>query len=205
MCHYRFYIYVGCGHSTFAATPVKLCARATSNNRKRPKEGSPYQSTADVKDTSTDAASDLNTGSRPEGARPPPQRSLLSTPVSPKEKNTKPSLKRPRSAARGKNTQLEPCNEGLIHPLHTVRIETLCPGCAADRDARLEALAMFSTEIKLDPARWQWKYRASGEGPSQMRQHVDGEAEPKAADAEPKAGAARGVWSGANWMKDWRG
>ena len=211
MCHYRFYIYLGCGHSTFSPKPVSYCAKATTiTEGKAQKDASPRQPPTELRNASPEVPLDLNEELRPEGAKPPPHRSLLTAPQSPKDKNTTRPPKRRRSPTPTRTTKLEPCNEGLIHPLHTVRIETLCPGCADDRERRLEALAMFSTEIKFDPARWQWKYRASGGGPSTKRQHVDDHVEPAivggdAGEAQKgEGGGGRGVWPGAKWMKDWR-
>lgn len=68
---------------------------------------------------------------------------------------------------------------------------------------------MFSTEIKFNPARWQSTFRVGGA----KRQHVDegeeaGGGETTVLDVEGKEHQvydAGGGWTGAKWIKDWRG
>jgi hypothetical protein len=194
-----------CGHSTFSAKPINLCAKATSSRGRGSREASLRQQPATIKAMSTGVTLDLDIESRQERAKPPPQTSLLTGTRSPKGTNTTPMQQRRSSPSSANNAKVEPCREGLIHPLHTVRIETLCPDCAADREERLNALALFSTEIKFDPARWQWKYRGNGEGPLPKRHHVDSKAEHNVAEVEQKVETGSEAWPSTKWIKDWRG
>jgi hypothetical protein len=178
MCYYRFYIYLTCGHSSFSSTPVRYCPKATNKST----TGKDAQ-VAPAKPTSPR----VTVESRPQS----PQDFLLYTPPGQKEDTSTRPSKRLRSPAP---TDLEPCREGLIHPLHTVKIDTLCPGCVVERDERLQALAVFSTEIKFDPERWRKNYRASAEGRDAKRQNV--------VDGVEEGGLME---TGAKWIRDWRG
>lgn len=198
---------MGCGHSTFSDAPISYCEKARLRRGKLSRDASPRQAPLKAKDTDTGETVDRNT--QPGGARPPPATSLLTTPSSPQEKNTSNSPKRRRSPTP---TDLKPCRERLIHPLHTVRVESLCSGCEADRADRLNALAMFSREIKFDPNKWKWKYSGGGGGgeqpPTPKKQHVEGEEESETstvADGERKTKAASGALASAVWLKDWMG
>jgi hypothetical protein len=59
---------------------------------------------------------------------------------------------------------MQPCGEGLIHPLHKRRVERMCTECADARNERLRALEDIAGEIRIDPRRWQEKYRERKKG-----------------------------------------
>ena len=56
---------------------------------------------------------------------------------------------------------IEPCKDGRVHPLHTIRLECICSACEDERDKRLRVLYSSIREIKIDPARWHRKYQGN--------------------------------------------
>jgi hypothetical protein len=199
MCYYRLYIFLGCGHTATSSTPVRCCENATP-----PHQDKKNAANIELKSTSTGVALDLNAGSRPEW------RSASRYPASTEgskygadEHNT--------SSTSEKETALQPCAEGRIHPLHTVKLERICADCAYEREERLQALEAITSEIRFDPARWQMKYRGSFVGPPPKRANVEGDRDPTIT-GEDAVGVVEGrkmdsgVWTmGAKWMKDWKG
>lgn len=50
------------------------------------------------------------------------------------------------------------CEEGRVHPLHTIRLERICTLCEHERQERLRLLYSSMGEIRIDPSRWRCKY-----------------------------------------------
>jgi hypothetical protein len=156
MCYYRLYIFLGCGHSNFAATPVSYChdarpVKRTNSIKRRSRDDKSAKSP-----TTSTRKSDLEAVSRPTKA---PRVSLL---------NASPSLKhdkhtRVRSVRKPKE-KLVPCDERRAHPLHTIRLERMCSGCEAERDERLQELEENISWIHFEPQKWRAKYRAGEDG-----------------------------------------
>jgi hypothetical protein len=180
MCNYRLYIFLGCGHSTSSATPVSYCANATGVAKYTIEDdASSTQPTAELATTNTGVALDLDAGS-------PPEPNITDQNQS--------SAPEPLPALAPKYTQ--PCGEGLIHPLHTRRLERMCTGCTGARDERLRALESIAGEIRIDPQRWQEKYREKKkERTSVEKLMLVGSRERRKVDS--------GVWSVGGW--GWKG
>lgn len=70
-------------------------------------------------------------------------------------------------------------------------------------------LAVFSTEIKFEPERWQSTFRAgemTGRDWGDAGVEVgDGEGGGVKGDGDGVGGSGGGEWTGAKWIKDWRG
>jgi hypothetical protein len=196
MCYYRLYIFLGCGHSTFASTPVRYCANATTLAKNMAREEvSLTQPNTQLNTTSTiDVAQKLDTGSRKTIGE-----SSTTTRLTRREND---NTKGPRKSTKDK--EMQPCEQGEVHPLHTVRLEPMCADCALERDARLRALEFISTEIKINPGRWQWKYHGSSQQQPPPRHNVEGPTE-VVEDATPREKVDSGVWTvGTKWLRDWK-
>ena len=85
---------------------------------------------------------------------------------------------------------MKPCGEGRVYPLHTFKLEHICPVCANERDERLRKLDEVIDEITFDSAKWRWKYHGDQKGKDKSGE--------KKADAGWSVGAAVG-----GWMKEW--
>ncbi|KAG9381658.1 hypothetical protein A1F94_007312 [Pyrenophora tritici-repentis] len=189
MCYYRFYIFLGCGHHTFSETPIRYCEAAKTkaaahletplDRDKRDSTQDPaYGSAKGDEDGHTDEDSSLlndeSTG-RPESSIAGSARSSYTTvhtdAVDVEDtKHTTPVI-------------MKPCGEGRVYPLHTFKLEQICPICANERDKRLLQLDKVTAEITFDAAKWHWKGR-----------DVSG----KKTDSVWNVGAALG-----GWIKDW--
>jgi hypothetical protein len=91
---------------------------------------------------------------------------------------------------------MQPCGEGLIHPLHKRRVERMCTECADARNERLRALEDIAGEIRIDPRRWQEKYRERKKGRTSVEKlMLVGDRERGKVDS--------GVWSVGGW--GWKG
>ncbi|KAF2855496.1 hypothetical protein T440DRAFT_156195 [Plenodomus tracheiphilus IPT5] len=153
MCYYRLFIFLGCGHSTFSATPVRYCANARSHTvtgtirRKKSSDSTSLLSTA----TAT-------TDKTPKKAQPEDQTIRTTLRATTTSQKVRKSSSRSSSPA---TDNLQPCAEGRAHPFNRVRLERLCAFCEHDRDERLQTLETSADEIKFDPARWRWKYQGT--------------------------------------------
>lgn len=76
------------------------------------------------------------------------------------------------------------CEEGRVHPMHTVRLERMCPLCEHEREERLRLLYSSMREIRFDPARWHVKYQGDVK---------------KQGDGNQQTGAGWGVAMGGWW------
>ncbi|KAF1912438.1 hypothetical protein BDU57DRAFT_364423 [Ampelomyces quisqualis] len=193
MCYYRFYIFLGCGHTTTSSTPIRHCANATkSATTATHKDSSQITSPAEIAITTNGFALDLDAGSRLEGkGNSSPEAQQDQSAFKPAEDAVT------RVKPNSKALDLDACGKGRIHPLHTVKVACLCASCAIERDERLQSLDLDSIEFRIEPKRRQPKhterYQAllldRGSGERQRNLKVDS-----------------GVWTvGARWMKDWKG
>ncbi|KAH7076945.1 hypothetical protein BKA63DRAFT_469016 [Paraphoma chrysanthemicola] len=135
MCYYRLYIFLGCGHSSTSASPVRYCETA-----KRPhKEDLHDAAEGEVKTTRTGIALDLNAGSKPDWRSA--ARHSASTTESKRDDEGAPKT----LSEEGIN--VEPCTEGRLHPIYTVKLERVCADCAFEREERLRKLEDMTSEI----------------------------------------------------------
>ena len=65
----------------------------------------------------------------------------------------------PNPPALEDNDTQSTCEEGRVHPLHTVRLERMCPLCEQEKEKRLRLLYSSMREIRFDPAKWHVKYQ----------------------------------------------
>lgn len=77
-------------------------------------------------------------------------------PITIQEGHTPPSYLRTTG-----NDTVEPCGDGRVHPLHTIRLDRICSACECERERRLRALYSSMREVKTDPTRWHWKYQGN--------------------------------------------
>ncbi|KAH3940524.1 hypothetical protein HBI56_096120 [Parastagonospora nodorum] len=180
MCYYRYFKFQGCGHTTYSSTPVRYCenAKNTDPTETQPTCGPPK----DMVTKTTDVVLDLEAGSHPKrnSQLPPPP---LETDL---------AAKRTIMPA-SRNSNLQPCEVGLTHPLYTRKIETQCGECIRARDERLYALeSMPEAHIIKRMQNRQPAKRQSEEMILQGR-----------ADKAPKVDS--GVWAvGSKWMEGWK-
>jgi hypothetical protein len=207
MCYFRLYIFLGCGHSKSSTMPVSFCATATDaakTTTENQEELSPAGQVAEVDTIDSkiddDAISQADTIEGVHDSLPAAQLAEhdASKPEGPRRKIAKPS----------RNPRLKPCDEGRVHPLHTVKLDRVCVDCAFERDERLRVLDSSTTEIRIEPKRWQEKR------PGKVFIYTSPEKEESnRGSAGSLAGIASllgqridsGVWTGAKWMRDWKG
>jgi hypothetical protein len=201
MCHYRFYIFMGCGHSTFSLMPVSYCANAMDLGKHHTQEpSSPADFTAEPESTINELALDpqqCSVAQPTQDSHPTTQlgENIINTTIEPKRK--------PKS----KKIKLQPCQDGRVHPLHTVRLERMiCEGCASARDERLHALESNTSEVKIEPSRWQWKYHGQSGGPLLSIRNSVMEKSPAVVGKASHSKVDSGIWLGAMgaMMKDWK-
>jgi hypothetical protein len=82
------------------------------------------------------------------------------------------------------------CEEGRVHPLHTIRLDRMCAVCEQEREERLRLLYSSMTKIRVDPSRWYCKYQGD------VRRKGDG---------EQQIGAGWGVVMGGWWDRGKKG
>lgn len=180
--------------------PVSFCATATdAANTTTENQGEPLRA-GQVAEVDDDAISQADTI---EGARNSfPVAQLAEYDASKSEDPRRKNIRATR------NPILQPCDEGRVHPLHTVRLERVCADCASARDERLRVLDSTTTEIRIEPNRWQEKR------PGKVITNTSPKKEESdRASAGSLAGIASvlgqridsGVWTGAKWMRDWKG
>jgi hypothetical protein len=202
MCHYRFYIFMGCGHSTFSSTPVSYCADAIDLGKHHAQEApAPTKFTAEPEIAVNELALDPSQST----VAQPTQDSHPTTPLGENIINT---TKEPSTKPKSKKIEMQPCRDGRVHPLHTVRLERMiCEGCASARDERLHALESNTSEIRIEPSRWQWKYHGQSRGPPLSIRNSVVEKSPAVVAKTSHSKVDSGVWLGAMgaMMKDWKG
>jgi hypothetical protein len=194
MCYYRFYIFLGCGHSTFSSTPVRYCANATSldaQDETQP-ENPPLPKPTNTKITTnvittiatTNLVLDLEAGSQPQVTQALVTRDWQRLPT--EKKINIPASRKP---------EYQPCEEGRAHPLHTRKVDTVCADCAQARLERLKKLdEMPVVEVKF-------VRKIGGRRPPVERKSevmiLQGKAD------KPKVDS--GVWAtGTKWMEGWK-
>jgi hypothetical protein len=183
MCYYRLYILLGCGHSTFSSTPVRYCANATSLEEEFTETKTTSEPTKNLKTTSTGVVSDLEAGSRPPRNSP-----LLPT------NDTTSTVKRTVAPASRK-PNLQPCEEGRVHPLHTRKVDRQCAECVHAREARLKALESMPEVVKI--------VRSERSQPPPAKRQCEEMILRGRAEKAPKVDS--GVWAvGTKWMEGWR-
>ncbi|KAH7379362.1 hypothetical protein DE146DRAFT_313146 [Phaeosphaeria sp. MPI-PUGE-AT-0046c] len=204
MCYYRLYIFLGCGHSTSSTMPVSFCATATNAaNLRTQEEPSPIPAKQDADhnifesdlDLEAVSESDITEASRNSlGAAQVAENSTVDKPECPASKSNKPWRK----------SKIQPCDEGRVHPLHTVRLERVCACCAFERDERLRALDSTTTEIRIKPKRWQVKQRGkvlTSPQQGEINRRSGGSIGGIASVLGQRIDS--GVWTvGARWMRD---
>jgi hypothetical protein len=203
MCYYRLYIFLGCGHSSPSSMPVKHCGTATNfakNNRAEealpavPSEGYDAATVESIVDHDVASPTDSTTSSR---------KSIPTAHLS------QIRLSRGNMTPGSEKTMLQPCEEGRIHPLHTVRLQSICTVCASERDERLQALESVSVETRIQPKGHKGHYRGKSQGPSLRRESAASVDEHAAGGGWNVLGHRKvdsGVWTvGARWLRDWKG
>jgi hypothetical protein len=200
MCYYRLYIFMGCGHSTSSSMPVKHCASATNSDIPEvssstgPPEGCSVATVESIEDHDMASPTSLTTGSR---------KSLFAMHLS------QASPSRERIIPKSNKTTLQPCEEGRIHPLHTVRLDRICADCVFERDRRLQNLDWASTEMRIQPKGRQGHYRGKSQRLPPKSERVAGADEHTAEVGWNLLGHRKvdsGVWTvGARWLRDWKG
>jgi hypothetical protein len=191
MCYYRFYIFLGCGHTTTSSTPVRYCANATNPvTSSQQEESSPIRSPVGF-NTSDESALDLDADSQPTVI----QQSLPTAQPNQSANNIIKDVMK-RISPDLTSPELEACGEGRMHPLHTVRVARLCASCAIERDERLQAIDLDSVVFKVG-----LKQRHSKVIERHQALLLDG----GSGERQRKSKVDSGVWTvGTRWMKDWK-
>ncbi|KAI8940166.1 hypothetical protein NX059_012550 [Plenodomus lindquistii] len=186
MCYYRLFIFSGCGHSNFSATPVRYCANAisyTGSGTKRRKRSSDTGSTSPTGTATIDKTGETTPSQAPRHSR--------GTTATKNAHRIRKSSSRSTSPATG---SVQPCAEGRAHPFNRVKLERLCAVCEYERDERLHALETSTDEVKFDPARWRWKYQ----GTNGVRTGKGDVSEPK-----NKGERGSGLWGVGTAVEKW--
>ncbi|KAH9873721.1 hypothetical protein IAQ61_004347 [Plenodomus lingam] len=187
MCYYRLFIFLGCGHSTFSARPLRFCPNAQSNivaNTKRRKRSLDAASRSSSATTKIDEAG--------ETIIPSGDQVRLET-----QGTTKTSHKIKKPLPRSSSPAIDdfkPCADGRAHPFNRIRLERLCAICEYDRDQRLQALESSTDEIRFEPARWRWKYQGT-KGPRAGRGDESG--------VRKEGKRASGLWGMGTAVEGW--
>lgn len=210
MCYYRLYIFLGCGHSTSSTMPVSFCATATdaANLRTREEPGpAPAKQIEDSNNSNPVPSTEAET-------QPDTSEASRDTLIAAQAARNSASIeleapRRSKITKRSVNSNLQPCDEGRVHPLHTVRLDRVCASCAFLRDERLRALDSTTAEIRIEPKRWQEKQR--GKVVTMSQKEGDGRSRSSGGSIGGIASVIgqridSGVWTvGAKWMRDWKG
>jgi hypothetical protein len=287
MCHYRFYIFMGCGHSTSSSTPVSYCkdavklgrdrvdgeggeptAKATAELGNAKEAEPPEEPIVESRFVSSKLVADLDTAAQPEvteiaqdelpaqddqptarlvedtnktlqyhakeasspeepigelqnassklaldvATAPYPtvtQPAQNSQPIAQLVENTDTTPKKPTRKRRPspKKTEMQPCKNGRVHPLHTVKLERMiCAVCATERDERLLAIESNSSEIRIEPSRWKWKHHGRGGARPLSTTNAEADKSPAAAgNVAAHTKVDSGTWSIGAMMKGLEG
>lgn len=193
---------MGCGHSTFSETPVRYCEdvrtkkhpaqpiAARSNTQKLAEQETCIQVLAG---SGTDGPMDSRSSLQNDGASKRLSNSTIASHASSYtavqtyddyrgEEGEMLSFEQNASQTDG----VESCREGRVHPLHTIRLDRMCPICTEEREERLRGLDSSIRGIKFDPARWHWKYQGAKTNASRKQ------------EGRWTVGAAKG-----GWMRGW--
>jgi hypothetical protein len=236
MCHYRFYIFMGCGHSTSSSMPVNYCKNAVKLGKDCKKEArlsaeslvesenadnevagglaiaeqpevreiaqdeqfaqviedtnetsedlarkpeEPDEPVVESDNATSEVAVELDIAEQPEVTvnaqdeqledkqpgqdEQPVQDEKFVQPIEDTDITPKKPTRKRKSGP--KKTEMQPCKDGRVHPLHTVKLERMiCADCVNARDQRLHAIESNSAEIRIEPSRWQWKYHGQSGG-----------------------------------------
>lgn len=195
MCYYRLYIFLGCGHTTFSARPVRPCAAIRSKRRSVSQQqqhhadttqeatlkvpSKTHQPTTTIAATHTAETTTFHT-SRPSTASTSPH-PLTEDANSPQGPVTS------RLAAKADASISEECADLLTHPFQTLTIHTSCALCLRQRAALLQQLEEETSTVRFED--WRWKVKYLSPTPEEAR-HL----------AEWKnVGSAMG-----SWAKEWK-
>ncbi|KAJ4345587.1 uncharacterized protein N0V89_011720 [Didymosphaeria variabile] len=192
MCYYRLYIFLGCGHTTLSARPVRPCAAVRSKQRsishpakveqgaslKVPPQGSQPPATlpddvhtADFAAFHTSHDSTRNTSSHPHTED-------ANTSQEPVTSRLNPEV----DAAAD-----EECEDLLTHPFQTLSIHTSCALCLRRRAALLQQLGEETSTVRFED--WRWKVKYLSPTPEEARYSAEW----------GNVGSAMG-----SWVKDWK-
>jgi hypothetical protein len=196
MCYYHFYIFIGCGHSTFSSTPVRYCANVTNletQDGAQPESILPEpldkgNTNWNVKTTTTNVVRDLEAGPQPQVAQALATQDCQRLPT--KEKIIIPASRIP---------VYQPCEEGRAHPLHTRKVETICAECEHARLNRLRKLDEVPGIIEIKFV------RKPREGRPLVRRTSEEMILQGKADGVGKVKVDSGTWAtGTKWMEGWK-
>ncbi|KAF2442083.1 hypothetical protein P171DRAFT_60998 [Karstenula rhodostoma CBS 690.94] len=162
MCYYRLYIFLGCGHTTFSARPVRPCAAVRSNRISASQHHQQHADTAQGvalkvppqahhPPSTIAAAHAANTTfhtTHPSVTNPSPH------PHTDGANNPQDSMT-PRPADAAANAE---CAVVLTHPFQTLNIHTSCALCLRQRAALLRQLEQGSSTVRFEDWRWKVKY-----------------------------------------------
>lgn len=158
---------MGCGHSTFSETPVRYCEDVqTKKHLTQPKAAT--SSTHKLAGSETDGPMDLRLSLQDDSASKRSSNSTIASYASSYtavqacndscgDEGETPLYEQNASPTDG----VESCREGRVHPLHTIRLDRMCPACTEEREERLRRLDSSIRGIRFDPARWHWKYQGA--------------------------------------------
>jgi hypothetical protein len=172
MCYYRLYLFVGCGHSSMSSRPIKRCKRAREAHQQQhphdsPQELGPMYHQVRQEDGigGHDADRSDNSSTVSGGGDRPGMQAALDT-VSDGDSDL--TRARQSSDASSNRTRTiftdsesvysdHECNEKLIHPFQSYRIDRACPGCENRRVSRLAKIET-GNEVRFEDWRWKVKY-----------------------------------------------
>lgn len=149
MCVHRLYIFLDCGHTTYAPSPLRLCAAAA---RAQHPSNAPYP------DAEEQLKPQVHTQIRSPSDSPPkdhprPRTSPYSLPLAPP--SSKPTPSPPQL------TTPPPCPP-TAHPYHTLALHKTCLPCQRHRAALLAALEDEAPGVRVEGWKWRVKYVPRG-------------------------------------------
>ncbi|OAG08759.1 uncharacterized protein CC84DRAFT_586910 [Paraphaeosphaeria sporulosa] len=189
MCYYRLYIFLGCGHTTFSARPVRPCAAARSkriaasqHQHTDTAQGVPpnappqaYQPTSPIAATH---ATGITTFHTLHPSTPHPHADSANIPQDPVT-----------SRLPDTPTRSEECADVLTHPFQTLNIHTSCALCLRQRAALLQQLEEETATSAVRFEDWRWKVKYLSPTPEEARYAAEWK----------NVGSVMG-----SWVKDWK-
>lgn len=192
MCFYRFYVFLGCGHTTFSEKPVSFCgdARPKTAEEEVPvgAQGSEKTDTAknriDSAVVTASSAAEIGSGissllePKDTSATPPtPPKSdagddlAFHTESKPEAAPEAPPAPKYTSRYKAKtkperqyltDPNLLACSEGRVHSLFTHKLDHLCAGCEYEKNQRLHMLEEILHEQEIRFEKEKWKFKYHG-------------------------------------------
>jgi len=206
MCYYRLYIFLGCGHSTAPANPVRLCEKARSEGQEKrartKREQERRENAVGLGTTFADVGwgEECESGVHAEKESIPSDTTLGSSSTATTVVNSPNADEHSDGSEQEDDSFLSTgCGTLKTHPYHTLHIHTPCGPCQRSRTRLLAQVQGAHPTVRFD--NWRWKAKYMGPAPDEG-QYADW----RGSGLGGSVGAAAENVSAmmGSWVKEWR-